>query len=112
MSVKNDYLRWVLEQLEGAELISSRRMFGGVGLYRDDVFFAIISDDMLYFKVDDSSRNDFERRGMQRFRPYKNRPHVSMNYYQVSGRCARRRGRVRQVGATRGGGRSRKEDLT
>src|ERR1700682_478410 len=83
MAVKDHYLRWVLEQLAGAERVYSRRMFGGVGLYRDDVFFAIISGDTLYFKVDDANRCEYEKRGMPQFRPYRDRPQVSMNYYEV-----------------------------
>src|SRR5882757_1656441 len=88
MSVKDHYVQWVLEQLAGAERISCRRMFGAVGLYRDDVFFAIISGDTLYFKVDDASRTHYETRGMSRFRPYgdkppRGKPPVSMSYYEV-----------------------------
>jgi DNA transformation protein and related proteins len=83
MAVKDHYLQWVLEQLARAERISSRRMFGAVGLYRDDVFFAIISGDTLYFKVDDATREEYEKRGMRQFRPYRDRPLVSMNYYEV-----------------------------
>jgi DNA transformation protein len=83
MAVKDDYLQWVLEQLSGAGRISSRRMFGAVGLYRDGVFFAIISADTLYFKVDDGTRCNYEERGMSQFRPYQDRPLVSMNYYEV-----------------------------
>jgi DNA transformation protein len=83
MGGKDDYLRWVLEQLSGAAGISSRRMFGGFGLYRNDVFFAIISGDTLYFKVSDASRADYETRGMARFRPYRDKPQVSMSYYEV-----------------------------
>jgi TfoX/Sxy family transcriptional regulator of competence genes len=101
MGGKDDYLRWVLEQLSGAGGISSRRMFGAVGLYRNDVFFAIVSDDTLFFKVSGASRTDFEARGMARFRPYRDKPQMSMNYYEVrqmsskmrksacGGRCAR-----------------------
>jgi DNA transformation protein and related proteins len=83
MAVKDHYLQWVLEQLSGAGRISSRRMFGGVGLYRDGVFFALISSDTLYFKVDDATRCNYEKRGMSQFRPYLDRPLVSMNYYEV-----------------------------
>jgi DNA transformation protein len=83
MAVKDHYLQWVLEQLSGAGRISSRRMFGAVGLYRDGVFFAIISGDTLYFKVDDATRRNYEKRGMSQFRPYRDRPLVSMNYYEV-----------------------------
>ena len=83
MGGKDDYLRWVLEQLAGAGGVSVRRMFGAFGLYRNDVFFGIISGDTLFFKVSDASRADYETRGMAPFRPYRNKPLVSMNYYEV-----------------------------
>jgi DNA transformation protein len=83
MRGKDDYLRWVLEQLADAGGVSARRMFGAFGLYRNDVFFAIISGDTLFFKVSDASRADYETRGMARFRPYRDRPLVSMSYYEV-----------------------------
>jgi DNA transformation protein len=83
MAVKDHYLQWVVEQVSGAGRISSRRMFGAVGLYRDGVFFGIVSGDTLYFKVDDTTRCHYEKRGMSQFRPYHDRPLVSMNYYEV-----------------------------
>jgi DNA transformation protein and related proteins len=83
MAVRNDYLQYVLEQLSGLGRVTSRRMFGAAGLYCDGHFFGLISDDTLYFKVDDSNRADYEMRGMGRFRPYPDKPHLSMTYYEV-----------------------------
>ncbi len=83
MPNKDGYRDWVLEQLAGAGRITARRMFGGTGLYRDDVFFAIIASDVLYFKVGDANRADYESRGMPQFRPFDDKPHLSMNYYEV-----------------------------
>ncbi len=83
MGGKDDYLRWVLEQLSGAGNISYRRMFGAFGLYRNDVFFGIISGDTLFFKVNDGNREDYETRRMAPFRPYRDKPLVSMSYYEV-----------------------------
>jgi len=57
-------------------------MFGGVGIYADKLFFALIDDDTLYFKVDDSNRPDFERLGMKPFQPYGEGGEI-MQYYQV-----------------------------
>ena len=57
-------------------------MFGGVGIYADKLFFALIADDTLYFKVDDSNRPDFEKVGMGPFHPYGEAGEV-MQYYQV-----------------------------
>ena len=83
MPSTQDYLNYVLEQLAGLGDVTSRRMFGGWGLYSDEVFFGIISDDTLYFKVDDSNRKDYESRGMSPFRPYADRPQVSLTYFEV-----------------------------
>jgi len=57
-------------------------MFGGVGLYCGELFFALMDDDTLYFKVDDSSRPRFEARGMSPFRPSGEGGEV-MQYYEV-----------------------------
>jgi DNA transformation protein len=57
-------------------------MFGGVGIYAGELFFALIADDTLYFKADDSTRPEFEARGMGPFRPYGETSEV-MQYYRV-----------------------------
>ncbi len=56
-------------------------MFGGVGLYADGLFFALIAEDRLYFKVDDATRPEFERLGMEPFRPFGE--DSAMGYYEV-----------------------------
>jgi DNA transformation protein and related proteins len=81
MAVSRDYLDYVLEQLAALGGVRARRMFGGVGLYSDEIFFAIISDDTLYPRVDEASRSDFTARGMPAFRPYADRPQLSMSYF-------------------------------
>ena len=62
--------------------LRARGMFGGVGIYAGQLFFALIADDTLYFKVDDSNRPEFERLGMRPFQPYGEGGEV-MQYYQV-----------------------------
>ncbi len=58
-------------------------MFGGTGRYLQGVFFALIASDMLYFKVDDSNRPDYEAAGMGPFKPFADRPAYTMQYYEV-----------------------------
>ena len=82
MPVTNSFVAYVLEQLEPVGAITSKRMFGGVGVYAGDLFFALIDDDVLYFKVDDSNRRDFERAKSGPFRPYGPDGEV-MQYYDV-----------------------------
>ena len=74
--------RFVLDQLADLGPVAPRKMFGGVGLYCDDVFFGIIARDELYLKVDDRTRGRYERAGMQPFKPYPDRP-TTMKYYGV-----------------------------
>lgn len=83
MAVSAGYLSYVLEQLGALTGVSTRRMFGGVGIYAGEAFFALIDDGVLYFKVDDAIQAEYERRGMRRFRPYPDRPEASMGYYEV-----------------------------
>jgi DNA transformation protein len=88
MSHSQEYLQYVLEQLAGVGRVTSRRMFGGVGLYCDDVFFALISGDALYFKVGDSNRADYVARGARQFMPFPDRPErdkppSGMSYFEL-----------------------------
>ena len=57
-------------------------MFGEVGLYPGDVFFAIMADDTLYFRTDAQTRVDYEAAQMPAFAPYRN-PNRVMPYLAV-----------------------------
>ncbi|HET9446772.1 MAG TPA: TfoX/Sxy family protein [Steroidobacteraceae bacterium] len=81
MSVSDNYRTYIVEQLAGLSALTTRRMFGGIGLYSDALFFALIDDDVLFFKVDDSNREDYVSRGMKAFMPFPGQP--SLGYFQV-----------------------------
>lgn len=81
MPVSPGYQRFILDQLEPHFVMTAKKMFGGVGLYADGYFFALIANDRLYFKVDDTNRTDFEAAGMEPFRPYGDER--SMAYWEI-----------------------------
>jgi DNA transformation protein len=81
MAVSESYRTFVLEQLARVAPVTAKSMFGGVGIYAEGLFFALIAEDRLYFKVDDTTRPDFERRGMEPFRPFEEEN--AMGYYEV-----------------------------
>jgi DNA transformation protein and related proteins len=81
MTVSASYKTYVLEQLQTLGTVTARSMFGGVGLYHQNLFFGLMDDDTLYFKVDDSNRRDYETAGSTAFRPYGDS--YSMHYYEV-----------------------------
>jgi len=82
MRVSSGFREFVLDQLAALPGIRDRSMFGGVGLYADEVFFGILASDVLYFKTDDSNRQDYERAGSRPFKPYADRA-MTMPYYAV-----------------------------
>ena len=82
MPVTVDFREFVLEQLGRVVAIDWKRMFGGIGLYADGTFFALVDDDIVYFKVGDGNRADFEAAGARAFSPYKD-GRSSMSYFEL-----------------------------
>ena len=82
MRVSASFRDFVLDQLADVEGLRARAMFGGVGLYADDVFFGILAADVLFFKVDDTNRREYEQAGSSPFKPYADRA-MTMPYYNV-----------------------------
>ncbi len=69
MAVSDSFRDYVVEQLQGLGEVTVRRMFGGAGLYAGGVFFAVMDNDELYFKVDDATRPRYEAAGSGPFAP-------------------------------------------
>ena len=47
--------------------VTVRRMFGGAGIYREGLMFALVFDGAIFLKVDEASIPDFEREGSRPF---------------------------------------------
>ena len=82
MRVSPSFRDFVLDQLAGVHGLRARAMFGGVGLYADDTFFGILAADVLFFKVGDTNRREYETAGSSPFKPYADRA-ITMPYYNV-----------------------------
>jgi len=81
MGFSPEYRAKVEEVLGNCVPIRTKAMFGGVGIYSGDLFFALIAEDRLYFKVSDLNREDFEKHGMEPFFPYDSP--TPMQYWEV-----------------------------
>jgi DNA transformation protein len=69
MAVTDSFVTFVLEQLDRLGPIASKRLFGGVGLYAGDLFFAPIAGDVLYLKTDEATRDERGKAGARAFQP-------------------------------------------
>lgn len=85
MSVSESYMSFVQEQLAGVGDVSVRKMFGGAGVYCDGVMFALIADETLYFRTDETTARQFEAEGCEPFTytPPSPRQPIRMPYWRV-----------------------------
>ncbi len=58
------YLEELFEPIAGARF---KRMFGGLGVFRDDVMFALVARERLYFKTDAETEPRFAAAGSEPF---------------------------------------------
>src|SRR5687767_3496184 len=77
----HDYV--VRDLLSSLPNITSQSMFGGWGLYQNDVIFGIIVAGELYFKVDESNQGQFERAGSHPFVYSQGGQSITMSYWLV-----------------------------
>ena len=83
MTVSDSFRTFILDQIGRVTTrVRAKSMFGGVGVYSGDYFFALIDDDVLYLKVDDTNRPDFVAKGMKPFAPFGDGGEV-MQYYRL-----------------------------
>lgn len=83
MAISPAYKEFLLDQLAPFGPVSIRRMFGGAGIFRDGLMFALVADDTLYLKVDATNQADFEAKGMQPFTYLRKSKPASLRYYEV-----------------------------
>jgi DNA transformation protein and related proteins len=81
MPIAPGLLEQIAAQLAALPELAIRRMFGGAGLYSRGVFFGVIDDDRVYFRIGDSNRDDFKRAGSVAFQPIPDKP--AMAYFSV-----------------------------
>ena len=81
----SEFVAHVLELMRPLGAVRAKRMFGGHGIFLDDLMFALVVDDDLFLKADDETRAKFERAGLGRFVYEKKGKPVSLSYYSAPG---------------------------
>ena len=83
MRVKSSLAGYVAEQLAPLGRISSRAIFGGVGVFIDERLLAIVMGEKLYLHTDKSNLDDYVARGMPQFKPYPNAFDLTTDHHEV-----------------------------
>jgi DNA transformation protein len=67
MALSAQYIEFIKDQMSGFAPVTIRKMFGGAGVSRDGINFAIIVDEILYLKVDPLNQADFDAENLEQF---------------------------------------------
>jgi len=77
------FATYCVELLSALGSARARRMFGGHGLYIDDLFVGIVADEELFLKVDGQTREHFEAAGCRPFVYGKADQTVAMSFWSA-----------------------------
>jgi DNA transformation protein len=80
---RNEFVDYVVGLMAAWAAVSARRMFGGHGLYREGLMFALIVGDELFFKTDADNLARFERAGSHPFVYQKQDRNVQLSYWSA-----------------------------
>jgi DNA transformation protein len=83
MKTSNEFAAHSADLLSTVGRVVVRRMFGGYGLYCDGAMFALIANDVLYLKVDEANRGEFERAGATPFVHEAKGRRTAMSYFSA-----------------------------
>jgi DNA transformation protein len=75
-----DLLQELFEPVRG---VTIKRMFGGLGVFKDGLMFGLVADDLLYFKADEQTSRAFEKEGFGRWVYDGHKRPVAMPYWQA-----------------------------
>jgi len=80
MPTKDDFATYCAELLSGLGAVRVKRMFGGHGVYIDELFVAIVVGETLYLKADAETTPRFEAAGCPPFTYTAKGKRTSMQY--------------------------------
>jgi DNA transformation protein len=78
-NANDDFRDFVRDQLDGLEYLKCTPMFGGYGLYLQKIFFGIVFDSRLFYRVNAETEPALEAADSETFRP---RPGMEMKGYR------------------------------
>ena len=80
---EKEFVAYVVDLMQSIGPVHAKRMFGGHGIFIDDLMFALVADSTLYLKVDANSEAEFKAMELEAFTYDKKGKPVSLSYYQA-----------------------------
>ena len=85
MKLSGEFLAYLQDLFGALGPVRARSMFGGVGIYIDELMFGFLDrDETIYLRADDPSCEAFRAAGSQPFRyPLKTGEHMEIGYWRM-----------------------------
>ena len=79
----SEYVEYLKEVFNEFGPIQPRRMFGGYGIFHKGLMFALVADNALYLKADETISQHFTERELEQFSYEKQGKAFKMSYYMA-----------------------------
>lgn len=82
--VSKDFMEYVIKDLlRDIDGVSTRRMFSGVGIYKNGIIFAIVINDTLFFKTDATNQHLYKKYNSKPFSFMQKNKMIELSYWEV-----------------------------
>ena len=82
-NVENEFVSYVVELMQSLGPVCAKGMFGGHGVFLENLMFALVSKNTLYLKADKETINEFKEKNLEVFTYNKKGKKFIMSYYQA-----------------------------
>ncbi len=80
---EKEFVSYVVELMQSIGPVRARAMFGGHGVFLEQLMFGLVADSVLFLKVDKENESHFKARGLEAFTYIKKGKEYKMSYYQA-----------------------------
>ncbi len=82
-NTEKEFVSYLVDLMQSIGPVCAKGMFGGHGIFLDDLMFALVADGVLYLKADKEIIPEFEEKGLEAFTYGKQGKEFKMSYYQA-----------------------------
>ena len=84
-NIEKEFVCYVVDVMQSIGPVRAKGMFGGHGIFLENLMFALVADGVLYLKADKEIIPEFEGKGLEAFTYGKPGKEFKMSYYQAPG---------------------------
>jgi len=82
-NIEKEFVSYVVELMQLIGPVHAKRMFGGYGIFIEELMFGLVADNVLYLKADSETVNEFIEKELEAFTYSKKGKEFKMSYYQA-----------------------------